>query len=87
MGAGKWNLGDYVPSLQGAAEVIIVADKDKPGRKHAAEIAASLRGKVGNLLLVEAAHGKDVSDHLDAGLTPEELERGVRLSARWRQHH
>lgn len=76
MGAGKWD-DCYAELLEGAAEVRIVADRDKPGRDHARKIAASL-----------AAHGvpcslwqsrttglkDDVSDHLDAGHSLDDLE-------------
>ena len=56
------------PSLAGA-KVIIVADADEPGRKHAADVAASLAGKAAAVAVVEAAEGKDAADHLAAGRT------------------
>jgi hypothetical protein len=66
MGAGKWRK-DYADMLAGAIEVIIVRDKDDTGEAHADAIAASLRGKVGKVRLVEARAGKDAFDHLEAG--------------------
>lgn len=63
MGAGKWS-DEYAESLQGARRVIVVADRDEPGRAHARDVAASLE-RVGIAPeLVEPAEGKDVSDHL-----------------------
>ena len=64
-GAGKWR-PEYSDSLTGAS-VVVVADKDEPGRKHAADVAASLKGKAASVSLVEAVEGKDVSDHLRSG--------------------
>lgn len=73
MGAGKWK-PEYTDSLAGARSVIIVADKDKPGRDHAKTIRDSLVGKVGKVWIVEAKEGKDVSDHLAAGYQLGDLE-------------
>jgi hypothetical protein len=75
MGAGKWHLGDYAPSLEGAREVIVVADKDRvgTGAKHAAQVVSSLRDKVEDLRVVEAVHGKDAHDHLVAGFKPDDF--------------
>ena len=50
--------------------MFIVADKDEPGRKHAAAVARSLRrpgSDIGRVEIVEAADGKDATDHLAAG--------------------
>lgn len=66
MGAGKWR-PSYSDSLKGA-DVVIVADSDKPGRKHAHEVAKSLEGVAAAVRVVEAATGKDAYDHLTAGL-------------------
>lgn len=71
-GAGKWT-DDYTKCLRGASEVVIIADRDEPGRKHAETVIASVR-KVGiRARVVEAARGKDVSDHLAAGLGYDDL--------------
>lgn len=66
MGAGKWHKTDSSP-LDGAVRVVVVADKDEPGRGHAADVVASLTGRVGALEVVEAAAGKDAADHVTAG--------------------
>lgn len=63
MGAGKWSKVD--PSPLFGAEVVIVQDKDEPGRRHAAQVVESLYGKAKSVRLVQALHGKDPSDHLD----------------------
>jgi len=72
-GAGKWR-PDYNEALVGA-NVIIVADRDEPGRKHAAAVAAALKDVAGALCVVEACAGKDAADHLAAGHGPEEFVR------------
>lgn len=80
-GAGKWR-PEHTDMLAGAAEVIIVADKDKPGRQHARTVADALRPRVGAVRIVEALTGKDAADHLGAGhnvdnFQPIDLEAGV----------
>jgi 5S rRNA maturation endonuclease (ribonuclease M5) len=72
MGAGKWT-DAYADTLQGARRVIVVADRDTPGRAHARAVAASLAGVGVAAELLEPAHGKDVSDHLAANNTLDEL--------------
>ncbi len=69
-GAGKWRK-DYTAALAGAFRVVIVADRDEPGRAHAAQVAASLDGHVADLVVVEPVDGKDAADHLAAGHTVE----------------
>ena len=72
MGAGKWK--DEYNQFFAGAKVIIIADRDEPGRKHAETVKDSLQGVVQNLWVVQAKTGKDVSDHLAAGHGIEELE-------------
>jgi 5S rRNA maturation endonuclease (ribonuclease M5) len=64
-GAGKWR-PEYSEMLKGA-DVVIVADKDDPGRTHARDVAKALRGSAAKVVVVEPAVGKDVSDHVAAG--------------------
>ena len=71
MGAGKAKRFDWTP-LAGKC-VIIVADKDTPGRDHATQIVELLNGTAATVRIVEAAFGKDASDHLAAGKTLDEL--------------
>lgn len=64
-GAGKWR-GEYCTHLHGA-DVIIVADRDRPGYEHAQQVAGMLQHVANSVSVREPAAGKDVSDHLDAG--------------------
>jgi 5S rRNA maturation endonuclease (ribonuclease M5) len=73
MGAGKWR-SEYAEQLRGACSVVVIADSDEPGRKHANDVAASLTDVVADVRVVEAAIGKDVSDHLAAGKTLDDLQ-------------
>jgi len=70
-GAGKWR-PSYNATLAGA-NVVIVADRDTTGRAHARHIAEELDGVAASVRVAEAATGKDVSDHLAAGLGVEAL--------------
>jgi hypothetical protein len=72
MGAGKWK-DAYSESLRGAERVVIVADRDDEGRKHARQVAASVSAHVEDVTIVEPVVGKDLSDHLSAGHTIDEL--------------
>ncbi len=66
MGAGKAHLPDW--SVLDGRHVIVVADADEPGRKHAIQIGETLRGLAATVSLVEPAAGfKDASEHLGAG--------------------
>ncbi len=64
-GDSKW-LPDYTEMLRGAV-VVVVADKDEPGRVHAANVATRLDGVARSVRVVEALEGKDSFDHLAAG--------------------
>lgn len=70
-GAGKWN-ASYNGPLKGAS-VIIVADNDEAGLPHAELVSAHLSGVAASTSVVRAATGKDLSDHLAAGLGVEDL--------------
>jgi len=65
MGAGKAHRADWAP-LTGA-EVVVVADDDEPGRKHAADVASILRGQDCKVRVVRSKAGKDAADHVAAG--------------------
>jgi len=74
MGADKWSkVRDHARQVLAGADVIVVRDNDEPGRRHANEVVASLKDVAATVLLSEPKTGKDVSDHLAAGLTVEEL--------------
>jgi hypothetical protein len=70
-GAGKWD-DSHSDALAGA-KVILIADRDEPGLKHAHDVAASLRGKAECVEIRLPASGKDVTDHLQAGLSLDDL--------------
>jgi hypothetical protein len=70
-GAGKWK-PHHTAALAGA-EVIVVADRDAPGRAHARQVIASLHSAGITARLLEPATGKDFTDHLAAGLALTDL--------------
>jgi hypothetical protein len=72
MGAGKWR-ETYSDYLRGAVRVVIVADRDPEGYKHARQVLASVGTRVEDVVVVEAAEGNDLSDHLAAGHTIDDL--------------
>ncbi|MGF0257285.1 AAA family ATPase [Rhodococcus erythropolis] len=65
MGAGKANRFDWTP-LTGHI-VIIVADNDAPGDKHAQQVYEILEPLANGVVVVHAAQGKDAADHVAAG--------------------
>ncbi|MBF6333427.1 toprim domain-containing protein [Nocardia transvalensis] len=65
MGAGKYGAADWAP-LAGK-DVVVVADKDEVGRAHAYGVARELKHLAASVKLVEAADGKDASDHIVSG--------------------
>lgn len=66
-GAGKFTM-EMADHLE-HAHVTIVADDDEPGRSHAAEVAWMARSAgAASVRIMGPAVGKDVSDHLAAGL-------------------
>lgn len=70
-GAGKWR--DEYTDLFLDAHVKIIADVDKPGQAHARQVADSIGEIAGSVMILEPATGKDVSEHLAAGKTLDEL--------------
>lgn len=72
MGAGSWAKCDYTP-LSGAPNLVIVQDRDEAGIKRANGLYHHLRAIGAKVVIVEAAAGKDVTDHVMAGLPLEQL--------------
>lgn len=71
-GAGKFNKPEYAEYLRGAT-VVIIADNDDAGFRHADQAKALLE-HAGIMVTVKIpAQGKDVSDHLNAGLGMDHL--------------
>lgn len=82
-GAGKWR-PEYAESLRGA-EVVVIADKDAPGRAHAQAIARSCSGTAKSVKALELPGDqvKDASDWLSAGGTTADLERITDEASEW----
>lgn len=65
-GAGKFR-PEHADQLRGARRVVIVADRDRAGFDHALAVHDQVRGLVDEIDVLQAATGKDLSDHFDAG--------------------
>ncbi|KWT62886.1 hypothetical protein ADL21_06265 [Streptomyces albus subsp. albus] len=78
-GAGKWR-DEYTASLRGAEKVIVICDRDDVGRKHAAAVADSVSAAGIPVQILEPAAGKDISDHLAAGLDFDALVPATRTA-------
>jgi hypothetical protein len=72
MGAGKASKADWAPIER--KHVLVVADNDEPGLKHAAEVAELVTAAgAASVKMARAAVGKDLADHIAAGKTIKEL--------------
>ncbi len=71
-GAGKWQ-NDWAEYFA-RRECVIIADNDSPGLSHASTIYRSIESVAAQVLICRAASGSDVCDHLDAGLSLDDLE-------------
>ena len=84
MGAGKWR-PEYTETLRDR-NVAVVPDNDKPGRKHAREVAQSLTGAAGQVRIVELPDlpdKGDVSSWLDNGGTKGRLLELTEAASIW----
>lgn len=72
-GALSWRRA-HADWLRGARRVWIVADRDAPGYRRAVRAADTLTGAVGQIRVVEARDGKDLTDHVNAGHQVDELD-------------
>jgi hypothetical protein len=73
MGAGAWAKCDYTP-LTGGSNLYIIADRDEPGIARAIGLQTHLQKlTTGTVFIVQAAAGKDVTDHATAGLKLSDL--------------
>lgn len=70
-GGGNAGKADFTP-LSGAT-VVAVVDKDPTGEKWATAVAEQLEKVGATVTLKQAAVGKDVTDHIDAGRTLDDL--------------
>ena len=80
-GAGKWTEA-HAKHLAGR-QVVIIPDADEPGEKHAQAVAASLQGIAASVRIVRLPTGKDASDWLQAGGTPEALAEMIEAAPEW----
>ncbi len=85
-GAGKWQ-ASYNETLTGA-HIVILPDRDEPGRKHADLVARALNGKAKSVRVVELPDRdgrlvKDAHDWIGAGGTAAELLELVRTAPIW----
>jgi hypothetical protein len=85
-GAGKW-LDYYTTTLRGA-NVTIIADKDKPGRDHAALVAAKLQAVTASVKIIECPDVggravKDAADYFAAGGTDNVLTLLMNAAPEW----
>ncbi len=81
-GAGKWS-DAYAEHLRGK-RVTIVSDADEPGRKHAAQVATSLIGKVPLLKVIELPGAKDLSAWIERGGTREAIGELIANAPEWK---
>ena len=80
-GAGKWH-DEYAECL-GGKMIVIIADADEPGRKHAQQIAKSLHGKTKSLKALEFKDAKDLTEWVEHGGTREALLELIKNTAEW----
>lgn len=71
-GAGKWDPRWARYFID--ANVVVVADKDTPGYRHAKDVRDSLAPVAASVTVMQAAVGKDCADHLGGGRDVAELE-------------
>ena len=71
-GAGKFRC-EFADHFIGAKEVVVVADRDDPGMKHAQQVSTFMAALSIPVRVVRAVEGKDFSDHLAAGFGVDDL--------------
>jgi len=69
-GAGNWSQS-YSQALADK-EVVIIPDNDPPGREHGRKVANSVAPFAKSVTILELPEGKDLSDWIELGHTPEE---------------
>ena len=87
MGAGKWRTS-YTETLKGCREVVVIADKDDPGRAHAQAIAKNLSSagiciKVLEMPDINDVVVKDISNWLTAGGEKQSLIKLIDQTPFW----
>jgi 5S rRNA maturation endonuclease (ribonuclease M5) len=83
-GAMKWKVVSDDSVLHGK-DIVIIVDKDDVGRRHGADVAAKLKGKVASIKIIEVPgdDNKDVSDWIGSldCREPEQLRAALREMA------
>ncbi|MGH3633929.1 MAG: AAA family ATPase, partial [Mycobacterium sp.] len=72
MGAGT-NPNKFDWNCLAGKDVVVVADRDDKGRRHAKDVAAHLVNIAKSVTVAEPLEGKDISDHITAGHKLEDL--------------
>ena len=74
-GAGKWSfVADTARVVLRDRDVVVVADRDEPGERHALDVARRLEGAARSVrIVVPPAPHKDVTDLLEAGGSVDDL--------------
>lgn len=72
-GSGSAWLPEYTAQLQGAANIVIIRDRDVSGHTRAAAVFAELHAAGFRVWIAEAAAGKDARDHFAAGHDMQDL--------------
>jgi len=85
-GAGKWP-SDFAAYFKGA-DVVVIADKDAPGRAHAHDVAAKLLGVPAAVRVIELPDVggkpvKDAADYFQAGETAAQLDAIANEAPLW----
>lgn len=82
-GAGKWSseFGQYLRD----ADVVILPDKDDPGRRHAEDVATKLEAFAASIRVVElpGKATKDPADFLELGGTAEQITQLANATPLW----
>jgi 5S rRNA maturation endonuclease (ribonuclease M5) len=81
-GAGKWR-DEYSETLRGK-RVVIIADADEPGRRHAQQVAESLHDKAASVKVLELPNAKDLSEWVERGGRRDALLELIRNAPEWR---
>src|SRR5579884_1261025 len=85
-GAGKWQ-DSYTETLRNA-DVVIIADKDDAGRRHAQLVASKLHGTAKSIRVLELPDVKgkpvkDAADFFEAGGDAEQIRELVKKTPQW----
>jgi hypothetical protein len=78
---GTWQ-DEFSEPLRGK-RIVIIADVDAPGRKHAEQVARSLHGKAQSVTVLELPNAKDLSEWTEHGGTRELLANMIQVAPEW----